>query len=222
MAPVPGTPSSNSGDMDGTSSLQGTTPSMTQTGDFLIAIVALETAPGHGNASSATFTEPMGWTQRNVTFSGMDLAVGIFTKLAVAADADGGASYTWGFNDSYRASIQMENFGKIGGTPVGFGPTCTPTTLSSSITAPGMTTVPNNTLNVAIWVSASDQVPTPPAAYTAGFEAGVWPTGGAVGPLPSFSWVVVPMSGTMTGDQVATITVPTDNIGCQINLSPDP
>ena len=220
VGPVSGGPSMSSSDAGGMTSLEISTPDSTQQGDFLLATVALETAPGHNDAANSTITPPAGWTERSFTTAGTDLAVGIFTKLAVSGDASGGASYTWSFDDAYRASIEIENYGVISGIPAGFGPTCTSSTQSRNITAPSLTTVPSNALDVAIWVSASNQVPVPPVAYSSCFQTGVGPSGGDVGPLPTISTLAIPGSGTMVGDQVATISLPADNIGCQINLSP--
>jgi len=221
MGPAPGGPTTSSSDAGGTTSQSINTPASTQLGNFLLTIVALQTAPGHLDASSASITPPGGWTPRSFTTAGTDLAVGIFTKLAVSGDVGGAGSYTWSFNDTYRASIEMANYGTISGIPAGFGPTCVASTASKNITAPSLTTVPPNAVDVAIWVSASPQIPVPPKAYnTSCFQAGIGAGGGDTGPLPAISTLIIPGSGTMTGDQVATIGLPADNVGCQINLSP--
>lgn len=109
----------------------------------------------------------------------------------------------------------------VGATPIEGGPNCQAATSSTTITAPSLTTGKANDLNIPIWVSASHQFPSPTNAnYSGGFEPGTAPTG--VGPLLAVSNLVIPLSGTMTGNQTATISTPADNIGCQINLSPLP
>jgi hypothetical protein len=189
----------------------------------LVSIIAIETAPGHGNASTGVITAPGGWNllSENVSTSGTDLQLRIYYKDAVAADVGGFGTYSWTFSDTFRAAAQMENFTNIGATP--FESTtanCTATATSATITAPGFITGKGNDLNVALWVIAAHDAITPTnGSYN--FNAGVGPTG--VGPLPGFGTLAVPTSGTNTGSQTAT-GVPTaaDNIGCQFNLSSTP
>jgi hypothetical protein len=216
-------PSADATDPGGATSIVDNTPPGTSDGDLLLARVAIETAPTFSNAASATITAPAGWTtfSLNVATAGTDLQIGLYYKIAAGADAGGGNTYTWNFSTTVRASALIENYFMVGATPIEGGPNCQAATSSTTITAPSLTTGKANDLNIPIWVSASHQFPSPTNAnYSGGFEPGTAPTG--VGPLLAVSNLVIPLSGTMTGNQTATITIPADNIGCQINLSPLP
>ena len=189
----------------------------------MVAIIAIETAPTHGNASTGVITAPATWNllSQNTSTSGTDLQVQIYWKLAVAGDVGGLGNYTWDFSDTFRAAAQMENFEYIGATP--FESTtanCTATATSATISAPGFTTGKANDLNVAVWVIAAHDA-LAPTNVSYNFNSGVGPTG--VGPLPGFGTLAIPDIGTVTGTQTATGS-PTaaDNIGCQFDLSPLP
>jgi len=207
------------------------TPPNTEIGDLLLAIISIETCTSGTcpasppNASTGTISTPTGWTEltQSVATAGTDLQVRLFIKVANSVDSNsgmGGNTYTWNFSGTYLASAMMENFSQIGITPVEGGPNCQAATSSTSIVAPSLTTGKANDLNVPVWVSASHQIPSAPAAYSGGFEPGTAPTG--FGPLASFSSLGISLSGTMTGNQTATIGVGADNIGCQLDLSSRP
>jgi hypothetical protein len=227
VPPSPGSPSTDATTPDGATDIVDNTPPQTQEGDLLVAIIAIETGPDSiTNASAGTISTPTGWTalSQNVSTSGNDLQVALYWKIADAADAAGGGgnTYTWNFSDTYRAAAQMEHFTQVGATPFeSGGATCTATLASTTITAPSLTTGKASDLNVCVWVTASHQLPNPSnSAYAGGLEPGTAPTG--QGPFPDFATLVIPDTGTATGNQTATTSAAADNIGCQFNLSPLP
>jgi hypothetical protein len=215
---LPVSPATDATDATGATSIVDATPPGTKMGDLLIAIVSIQSVSGHGNAAQAGITPPSGWLLLTSKTSGTDLQLALYSKLASPADVGGGNNYVWNFNDTFAASTEMENFSQIGFHPIDGSPSCQATASSSTITAPSLTTGKDNDLSVAIWASASHQIPTlSNSSYSPGFEPGAAPAGR--GPLPAFSSLAIAQSGTATGNQIAKIGTPADNIGCQLNLS---
>jgi len=218
---VPVSPATDATNPTGDTSIVDNTPPGTKLGDLLITIVSIQSVSGHANVSPSSITAPKGWFLLTSKTSGTDLQLALYSKLASPADVGGGNNYVWSFNDTFAASTEMENFTQIGWKPIDGSPTCQATAASSTITAPSLTTGKDNDLAIAIWASASHQVPSVAnSSYTAGFEPGAAPAG--KGPLPAFSSLEIAQGGTVTGNQTATIKTPADNIGCQIALSAQP
>jgi hypothetical protein len=104
-----------------------TTPAATVAGDYLIGMVA-------AGASNTMTTPPEDWTLLGQTSTGMFMFV--YGKVATAADAAGGASYSWEFGtaqSAFRGAIvAMANAAGVGATAN--NGTASATSVSTTIT----------------------------------------------------------------------------------------
>jgi hypothetical protein len=130
------------------------TPAGVQTGDVMLAVVAVRSNP--------TVTPPAGWNLVTATVNGSNLRQLSYTRVATAGEP---SSYRWGFNQNRAASGSILAYtGVSTATPVetfsgGTGS-------SATITAPSATTTSNGAMVVGAFSIANGATVTPPAGMT--------------------------------------------------------
>ncbi len=189
-------------------------PTVTQ-GQFLLASVAIQSFNG-ANATAATITVPPGWTPLRNDSCPTDLQMSLAYKFAGPTDTSA-STYTWNFSQVFTGSGGIVSFNDINSfAPIEIGsfPQCGSD--STTLTAPSITTMANNSLSVLVFGITGGAQFARLAGYLEAFQYGS--TEG--GPDVSNEFALIPASGTATGDQSTTATMAGDSIGYQLALAP--
>lgn len=195
------------------SSVQINNPTGLVAGDLMVAFLA-QNNPGSPIVSTAT-----GWTNvLNRTYAdGSTVGTSVYYRFATAADISNG-SFTFSFTSSRRSAGAILAFRGVDTvTPINASGS-QGNNASTSLTAPSITTVDNNTMLVSLYgfVQGSNSA-TPPAGMTEAFDAatGAGPNGVTI----EGAYAIQPAVGP-TGTRVATAAATSVNIGVLLALSP--
>ena len=177
-------------------------PSGVQTGDVMVASVAVRSAP--------TVTPPTGWSLVTTTPNGSNLRQLSYTRVATASEP---TSYRWGFNQNRASSGAILAYSGVStSSPVqafsgGIGN-------SATITAPSATTVTTGAMVVGAFSIANGATVTPPSGMT---ERGEVASSSKI--RIEVADVIQPAAGP-TGAKAAVATSSAANVGQLIVLRP--
>lgn len=181
-------------------------PAGTAAGDVLLASVGVRGSPA--------VTAPAGWTLVRADQSGFTVKQAIYIRVATATEP---ASYTWQFATSQAASGGILAFtGVDTAAPVNVSGGRA-NAVSTSITAPGVTTTVANTMLVGFFSTATSTTVAPAAAMTERFDGASTTTNyrvtaeGATQPLGAAG---------ATGNRVANAAASAANVGQLVALKP--
>jgi hypothetical protein len=203
-------------------------PNDVQSGNFLLAAVAIETAPNASctvagspfecctglatgtcsTAAAGAISTPATWTLVDNQSCGTDLQMSIYSRFVQLTDT-GSTAFTWNFTGSptFLGVAGLTLFSNVNE----IGSESSQCTLSTTSAAAPLTLGPHN-LGVLIDGITQDNVLTPPLGFLDAYQHSVT----QIGPSVALA------SGFGTNDLVWTAQFAGDNIGFQVGLSPLP
>jgi hypothetical protein len=199
------------------------------------------------DASTASIEVPAGWTEIRHDSCGSDLLMSLAYRIVQPGDS-GSTQFTWNFLGAGQPSDSSSCTGYGAPSACCTGPetgtcpyspllasggitlvanvsTVTPvednselcTLNSTSMTAPSITTTEDNSLVLVAYGITSSNFFRAPSGYSEVYQHSIVGSGPDVA---NYAGSVFPTSGAASGDHAATASVPGDNIGYQVGLSP--
>ncbi len=206
---------------DGQPFLTMVLPNGVSAGQLLLATVAIQGANSSANPW-ATIDIPWGWNEIGSSSQtcGSDLAMSVAWRIAQSSDS-AGTEFTWGFISGgfltpLLASGSIISVEGVNTTSPIDASSMLCTTQSKQQTAPAVTTVHSDDLNILVYGITGNNFMSEPAGYSQLFQHLVV----ELGPDITNDYLVIPGAGTNTGARISTASEAGDGIGYQISLAP--
>jgi hypothetical protein len=202
-----------------------TLPDEVTAGQLLLATVVIQGANSSAYPWARIDIPAGGWTEiaPSPQVCDGDLAMSVSWRIAQPNDSPE-TQFTWGFlsesSDKFLtplvASGAIISVANVNTTSPIDAITSLCTAQSTQATAPSITTVHNDSLNILVYGITGDKFLSKPSGYSQIFQHPVF----GIGPDLTNDSLVIPAAGTNTGALISTANGAGDSFGYQVDLAP--